>query len=197
MATPSVSRDMGWWLVQAMTKMRGAIQRDLGVDGGLRTVAAERIRAVRTNAAEACRAVYVAMARKKTTAGGFYSYISHGLGREVGIGTGYGAVLACSVFEAPLCGGFAYFLNLKLATYGINISWPWLALAMVVIISILAYFDIRLYSIVLGIGLISEIIMLLIFDGFMFAHGQLPWAAINPVNAFKALPASPGMVAGP
>src|SRR5262250_2446085 len=82
---------------------------------------------------------YVAMARKKTTAGGFYSYISHGLGREVGIGTGYGAVLAYSVFEASLCGGFAYFLNLKLATYGINISWPWLALAMVVIISILAY----------------------------------------------------------
>ena len=33
---------------------------------------------------------YVAMARKKTTAGGFYSYISHGLGRELGIGTGYG-----------------------------------------------------------------------------------------------------------
>jgi amino acid transporter len=139
---------------------------------------------------------YVAMARKKTTAGGFYSYISHGLGREVGIGTGYGAVLAYSVFEASLCGGFAYFLNLKLATYGINISWPWLALAMVLIISILAYFDIRLSSIVLGAGLISEIIMLLIFDGFMFAHGHLPWAAINPVNAFKALPASPGLVAG-
>src|SRR6201988_532263 len=120
---------------------------------------------------------YVAMARKKTTAGGFYSYISHGLGREIGIGTGYGAVLAYSVFEASLCGGFAYFLNLKLATYGVNIGWPWLALAMVVIISILAYFDIRLSSIVLGIGLISEIVVLLIFDGFMFAHGHMPWAA--------------------
>jgi len=139
---------------------------------------------------------YVAMARKKTTAGGFYSYISHGLGREVGIGTGYGAVLAYSVFEASLCGGFAYFLNLKLAVYGINISWPWLALAMVVIISLLAYFDIRLSSIVLGIGLISEIIVLLIFDVAMFAHGHIPWAAINPVNAFKALPASPGIVGG-
>src|SRR5262249_60487187 len=47
---------------------------------------------------------YVAMARKKTTAGGFYSYISHGLGREIGIGTGYGAVVAYSVFEASLAG---------------------------------------------------------------------------------------------
>ena len=36
---------------------------------------------------------YVAMARKKTTAGGFYSYISYGLGRELGIGTGYASVV--------------------------------------------------------------------------------------------------------
>src|SRR6266699_6417732 len=126
---------------------------------------------------------YVAMARKKTTAGGFYSYISHGLGRELGLGTGFGALLAYSVFEASLCGGFAYLLGLKLNAYGVHVGWPWLALAMVVIISVLAFFDIRLSSIVLGIGLITEIVMLLIFDGCMFAHGHLPAAAINPVNA--------------
>src|SRR5579872_4744741 len=125
---------------------------------------------------------YVAMAKKKTTAGGFYSYISHGLGRELGIGTGYASVVAYSVFEASLAGGFAYFLNLKLAQFGVNIAWPWLALAMVLIISLLTYFDVRISSIILGIGLIGEIVMLLIFDGFMFAHGHLPMAAINPVN---------------
>jgi amino acid transporter len=67
---------------------------------------------------------------------------------------------------------------------------------MVLIISVLAYFDIRLSSIVLGVGLVSEIIVLLIFDVAMFAHGHIPWGAINPVNAFKALPASPGVAAG-
>jgi amino acid transporter len=139
---------------------------------------------------------YVAMARKKTTAGGFYSYISHGLGREIGIGTGYGAVLAYSVFEASLCGGFAYFLYLKLASFGVHISWPWLALAMVVIISALTFFDVRLSSIVLGVGLIAEIIVLIIFDVAMFAHGHIPWAAINPVNAFRALPASGALAGG-
>ncbi len=139
---------------------------------------------------------YVAMARKKTTAGGFYSYISHGLGREIGIGTGFGALLAYSVFEASLCGGFAYFLNLKLAQFGVNVGWPWLALSMVLIISILAYFDVRLSSMVLGLGLITEIIVLLIFDGFMFAHGHLPLAAINPVNAFRGFPAAGKLAAG-
>jgi amino acid transporter len=47
---------------------------------------------------------YVAMARKKTTAGGFYAFISHGLGRELGLGSGLASVIAYSVFEASLAG---------------------------------------------------------------------------------------------
>jgi amino acid transporter len=139
---------------------------------------------------------YVAMARKKTTAGGFYSYISHGLGRELGIGTGYGAVVAYSVFEASLCGGFAYFLGLKLNAFGVTISWPWLALGMVVLISALTFFDVRLSSALLAVGLVSEVLILLIFDVFLFARGHTSLSAINPVNAFKGFPASGKLVAG-
>src|SRR3981081_337304 len=69
---------------------------------------------------------YVAMSRKVTTAGGFYSYISHGLGRELGLGTGFAAVVAYSVFEASLAGGFAYFLQLKLAQIGQSTGLNWL-----------------------------------------------------------------------
>jgi amino acid transporter len=139
---------------------------------------------------------YVAMARKKTTAGGFYSYISHGLGRELGIGTGYGSVIAYSVFEASLAGGFAYFLSLKLNAYGVNIAWPWLALGMVVIIAILTYFDVRISSWVLAVGLISEVVILLIFDGYLFARGHVTASPLNVVNAFKGFPAQGKLVAG-
>ena len=139
---------------------------------------------------------YVAMARKKTTAGGFYSYISHGLGRELGIGTGYASVVAYSVFEASLAGGFAYFLSLKLNQFGVNIAWPWLALGMVLIISLLTYFDVRISTMVLAIGLISEVVILLIFDGFLFARGHVTAAPLNPVNAFKGFPAEGKLVAG-
>jgi len=139
---------------------------------------------------------YVAMARKKTTAGGFYSYISHGLGREIGIGTGFGSVLAYSVFEASLCGGFAYFLGQKLNAYGVNVSWPWLALGMVALISVLTYFDVRLSSALLAVGLISEVLILLIFDGYLFARGHVSVSAINPVNAFKGFPAAGKLAAG-
>src|SRR5580704_10982609 len=138
---------------------------------------------------------YVAMARKKTTAGGFYSYISHGLGRELGIGTGYASVVAYSVFEASLAGGFAYFLSLKFAAYGINIGWPWLALGMGLLMSLRTFFDVRLSSTLLAIGLISEIAILAIFDVFMFSKGHVMWSALDPAKAFTSFHASGKLVA--
>jgi amino acid transporter len=140
---------------------------------------------------------YVAMARKKTTAGGFYSYISHGLGRELGFGAGFGSVVAYSVFEASLAGGFAYFLFLKLKSYGVTIQWPWLALAMIIIIGVLTYFDVSLSAKVLAVGLVSEVLILVYFDIMLFANGHgVDWQAVNPVNAFKSLPASGKIAAG-
>src|SRR5215467_713256 len=47
---------------------------------------------------------YAAMARKVTAVGGFYSFISHGLGRELGMGTAFGAVAAYSMAEAAMSG---------------------------------------------------------------------------------------------
>src|SRR6478609_2306938 len=72
---------------------------------------------------------YAAMASKVTAVGGFYSFISHGLGRELGMGFGFGSVVAYSVFEASLAGGFAYFANLDIKQWlGIDIPWPILSL---------------------------------------------------------------------
>ncbi len=152
---------------------------------------------------------YVAMSRKVTTAGGFYSYISHGLGREIGLGSGFAAVVAYSVFEASLCGGFAFFLQAKLSQIGQAtgvgwlgyIQWPWLALSMVVIISTITYFDIRISARLLGFFLIGEILFLLIFDAAMIARGATtPTAfsldALNPVKAFQGFGASGSLVAG-
>ncbi len=152
---------------------------------------------------------YVAMSRKVTTAGGFYSYISHGLGREFGLGSGFAAVVAYSVFEASLCGGFAFFLNQKLSQIGTatglgflnGLQWPWLALLMVLIISLITYFDIRISARLLGVLLIGEIVFLVIFDLFMIARGATTSTAfsvesLNLVKAFQGFGASGGLVAG-
>jgi amino acid transporter len=138
---------------------------------------------------------YVAMARKKTAAGGFYSYISHGLGREIGMGTGFGSVVAYSVFEASLAGGFAFFLDAKMQSVGVHIAWPWYALFMVALISLITYFDVSVSVRLLGIALVGEFLILLIFDAVMFSRG-VNFQAINPVNAFQGFPATDKLAAG-
>ncbi|HEY2258119.1 MAG TPA: APC family permease [Solirubrobacteraceae bacterium] len=133
---------------------------------------------------------YVAMARKVTTAGGFYSFVSHGLGRELGMASGFLMVAAYSVFEVSLVGGFAYFASLKAARYGLHLEWWWFGLFMIVAISVLTFFKVRLSARLLGIALLCEIVTLVVFDVFIFtkAGGNVSASAINPVNAFKSLP---------
>ena len=134
---------------------------------------------------------YAAMAGKVTAVGGFYSFISHGLGRELGMAMGFGSVVAYSVFEASLCGGFAYFMNLKIHDLaGVDIQWPYLALLMVALIAILTYFDVKLSTWVLGIALIGEVFILLVFDIGIFSNSaaNVQSAALNPLNAFKGFP---------
>src|SRR3981081_1999558 len=152
---------------------------------------------------------YVAMSRKVTTAGGFVSCLSRGLVRELGLGTGFGAVVAYSVFEASLCGGFAFFLNQKLTQIGTAtgagwlgaIQWPYLALFMAVLIPLIPYFDIRIAARVLGVFLIGEILFLLIFDAAMIVRGAttstaFTLEALNPVKAFQGFPAPDKLAAG-
>lgn len=132
---------------------------------------------------------YVAMSRKVTAAGGFYSFISHGLNRELGMASGFAMVAAYSVFEVSLVGGFAYFASLKAAHYGWHVQWYWCGLFMVALIAVLAYLDVRISARLLGLALLCEVITLLIFDGFIFtqASGNVSASAVNPVNAFKGL----------
>jgi amino acid transporter len=141
---------------------------------------------------------YAAMATKITAVGGFYSFISHGLGRELGVGSAFASLVSYSVFEASLCGGFAYFAHLKFQQHGHNIRWFWFALFMVGLIAVLTYFDIRVSARLLGIALIGEVVVLTIMDVAIFGQGgnNISLAAINPVNAFKGFPGGGDLAAG-
>jgi amino acid transporter len=132
---------------------------------------------------------YVAMSRKVTAAGGFYSFISHGLTRELGMASGFAMVAAYSVFEVSLVGGFAYFASLKAAHYGWHVQWYWCGLFMIALIAVLAYLDVRISARILGVALLCEVVTLVVFDFVIFtqASGNVSASAINPVNAFKNL----------
>jgi amino acid transporter len=133
---------------------------------------------------------YVTLAKHIRAAGGFYSFISHGLGRELGMAAGICGALAYCLFEVSLLGGFAYFANLDFNDWwSIDIPWPLLALFAAVVISIFCWFDVELSVKVLGTALIGEIIILALFDILVIGSGGgssgLAWDSLNPANAFK------------
>jgi amino acid transporter len=140
---------------------------------------------------------YVAMAKKIRAAGGFYSFISHGLGREAGMAAGICGALAYSLFEVSLLGGFAYFANLNFNTwFGWDIPWPLFAFAAAALISVLCYFDVELSVRVLGFALIGEVIILTIFDVLVFVQGGKEGIQLGSLNPFQLGSPGPGLAAG-
>ncbi|WP_320671338.1 APC family permease [Patulibacter defluvii] len=132
---------------------------------------------------------YIAMARRITAAGAFYGFISHGLGRIVGMGSGLLAVLAYVVFEATLVALFAVFGKETFeAQLGIDLPWQVYAFAMVALIALLAFFEISLTAKVLGAILVLEILILAAVALAVLVSGGgpdgIPAAPINPVEAF-------------
>jgi amino acid transporter len=137
---------------------------------------------------------YAAMAGKVTAVGGFYAFISHGLGRQLGMAVAY------AVFEPAMAGGFAYFANAKiLALTGINVPWPVLAIGMVLVTGALTYFDVKLSTLILGVALVAEVVVLLAFDAGIFARSggtHVTLAALDPLAAFHGFAAHGNLAAG-
>jgi amino acid transporter len=140
---------------------------------------------------------YVTMARKISAAGGFYSFISHGLGRELGMAAGICGALAYSLFEVSLLGGFAYFANNNFNDwFGWSIPWPVFAFAAMLLISVLCYFDVELSVRVLGVALVGEICILTIFDLLVYTQGGKTGIQGDSLNMFKLTSPGVGLAAG-
>ena len=129
---------------------------------------------------------YAAMASRVSSVGGFYSFISQGLGREVGMSAGFTSLACYSLFEASLTGLFAFFGNKWFADHlGINIPWIVLALMMIVLIGFLSYRDVKLSVKVLGTALVAEVAILVVFVlGVALASGGTSYS-LESLNVFK------------
>jgi amino acid transporter len=107
---------------------------------------------------------YAAMAARISSVGGFYTFITQGLGREVGMSAGITSLVAYSTFEASLYGLFAFFSTTYVKShFGFDISWPWFALVAVLLAALLSYRDVKLSAAILGVALVLEVLMLVIF----------------------------------
>jgi amino acid transporter len=131
---------------------------------------------------------YVAMSRHISNAGAFYTYVAHGLGRPLGVGTAWMALLAYNALQVGLYGvvGAAAAGPLE-QFFGITAEWWVIALVVWAIVAILGLLRVDINGKVLAVLLCAEIAIVLIYD---FAYVTQPSEAgvtlttLNPVTLF-------------
>jgi amino acid transporter len=131
---------------------------------------------------------YAAMGRKIVNAGGFYTYLSCGLGKSPAVGGGLVAVVSYNATCIGLIGAFGYFLHLGLAQSGINVPWEVFSAIAVVATAVLGYRDINVSARTLRVLMALEIGVLLVLAAFVIAHrgtGALPTTSFQPRTLFS------------
>jgi amino acid transporter len=127
---------------------------------------------------------YVAMARRVTAAGGFYSFASHGFGQTAGMGVALLIAACYTLFAAGVTGVTAYFAHATVQDwFGLDVPvWVWEFGTLAVMLA-LAFFHIELTARILGFFLTLEVIALLVFafatllqsEHGLVLESLLPW----------------------
>lgn len=114
---------------------------------------------------------FATMSKHVTSAGGFASYISQGMGRAAGYAAAGLALLAYIGMLSGLFGQLAIFTADLIEDY-LNVAVPWQVLAIValVLVGVFGYLNIDLSAKILGVLLILEVAIVLIFDIAVFAQ---------------------------
>ncbi|HEX3256745.1 MAG TPA: APC family permease [Gaiellaceae bacterium] len=133
---------------------------------------------------------YIEMARRVTTAGGIYSYTSYGFGRIIGLGTAVGIAAAYMLFSVGVNGVTSYFAQTSIDDLtGFSMDWRIYAYILIALLFIITYFHIEWIARILGLFLLGELLILMIFAFAVVVKGGGPdgivWGALNPAGIFS------------
>ncbi|MGQ7864051.1 APC family permease [Pseudomonas sp. 32A] len=136
---------------------------------------------------------FTAMSMFIKNAGAFYTYISRGLGRPVGLGAALLAVFSYNSLQIAIYGAFAVFAQkVFLDVLGLNVAWPLIVIIALIATTWLGVRNITLSANVLGVVLIAECTILIIVAAAILLKGGGPdglsLAPLAPSHLF-----SPGM----
>lgn len=108
---------------------------------------------------------YAEMSRHVHNAGAFYAYISRGLGGTAGASAALVALAAYSVLQVGIYGIFGFEVSGLLSTYAhVDVSWWIPALVAVLVVGALGLLKIDVNARVLGVLLVVEVILVVVFD---------------------------------
>ena len=132
---------------------------------------------------------YIEMSRRVTSTGGFYTFISHGLGRVPGMGSGLLIGFCYIIFAAAVTGVGSYFASTSIEAWtGAAIpAWAYQILFLAMMTGF-AWFHIELTAKILGVALVAEVLVLLVMCVGIIVGGGGPdgysAAPLNPANLF-------------
>ncbi len=108
---------------------------------------------------------YAAMSHHITNAGAFYAYVSKGIGKVLGVGTAFVALIAYNTMQVGILGLFGAVFAGFMAEHT-SLDWQWYTWVFVAIgvIGILGWLRVDLNAKVLAIFLTCEILVVLFFD---------------------------------
>ncbi|MDX3522704.1 APC family permease [Streptomyces scabiei] len=133
---------------------------------------------------------YAAMSRHVTSSAGFAAYLEAAFGRVAGFVGASVALLAYNCMLIGLYGFFGFLTNTVVSDlFGFDLDWTWWTLIAWAAVSILGYLEINLSAKVLGVLMVCEVLILLIFDLAVFVRGGadgLSVESFTPDNAFAS-----------
>lgn len=133
---------------------------------------------------------FAQMAKRITAAGAFYNFSTQGLGRPIGLGTGWTIMLAYAMIAPAISGGFGYFTSSMLAKYlSLEVPWWICSIAGLALMFVISYFKVTVTGRILGIALGLEVLIVFLLATTIIvsggADGQVP-QAFNPAGWLTA-----------
>lgn len=117
---------------------------------------------------------YAQITKELTNAGGFYAIAVKGLGKTAGLITGLIATIGYNAFVAGAFGGLSFFTSMVLmpTLFGFELDWFYTGLVLVIVVFALAVSGIQVSARMLGVALVLETALVLVF-GFsvLFQNG--------------------------
>ncbi|WP_425498860.1 APC family permease [Natronoglycomyces albus] len=131
---------------------------------------------------------YVTMARHVNNAGAFYAFIARGIGRPLGVGASWIALLSYNALQIGLYGLLGYTAQgLLLDWFAIDIAWWVLALGSWAIVAFLGIQQVDLNGKVLAVLLVLEIAIIAVYSFSSVANpagGSISFATLAPNELF-------------
>lgn len=124
---------------------------------------------------------FAQMAKRITSAGAFYTFAAHGLGRPTGLAVGFTIMAAYSMISPAIAGGFGFYASKLLAThFGLNVAWYWCSAAALVLMFVISFYRITYGARILSFLLAVEVLIILVVCGAIVvsggSSGQIPEA---------------------